>query len=66
MIQKDDIVIVDTPNTDLTLFEVLGRIDACRQDPRFWHYEFLIDGDTSCVLARPIPGGKKGKPWWKL
>ena len=47
-----DEVLIDIKTTELTLFEVLARIDQYKQDPRYSNYEIFLDGDRYAIVAR--------------
>lgn len=46
-------ILIDIKGTELTLFEVLARIDQYKQDPRYQNYEIFLDGDRYAIVARP-------------
>ena len=48
-----DEILIDIKSTDLTLMEVLSRIDQYKQDPRYQNYEIFLDGDRYAIVARP-------------
>ncbi len=48
-----DEILIDIKSTELTLFEVLARIDQYKQDPRYSKYEIFLDGDRYAIVARP-------------
>lgn len=48
-----DEILIDIKTTDLTLYEVLSRIDQYKQDPRYQNYEIFLDGDRYAIVARP-------------
>lgn len=48
-----DEILIDIKSTELTLFEVLARIDQYKQDPRYSNYEIFLDGDRYAIVARP-------------
>ncbi len=48
-----DEVLIDIKNTDMSMFEVLARIDQYKQDPRYQNYEIFLDGDRYAIVARP-------------
>ena len=45
-----DEILIDIKSTELTLMEVLSRIDQYKQDPRYQNY---LDGDRYAIVARP-------------
>ncbi len=47
-----DEVLIDIKSTELSLFEVLARIDQYKQDPRYNNYEIFLDGDRYAIVAR--------------
>ncbi len=51
-----DEVLIDIRNTDMSMFEVLARIDQYKQDPRYRNYEIFLDGDRHAIVARPKVG----------
>ncbi|MCQ2079490.1 MAG: hypothetical protein MJZ38_05500 [archaeon] len=48
-----DEILIDIKSTELTLFEVLARIDQYKQDPRYQNFEIFLDGDRYAIVARP-------------
>ncbi len=48
-----DEVLIDIKNTDMSMFEVLARIDQYKQDPRYQNFEIFLDGDRYAIVARP-------------
>lgn len=48
-----DMILIDIKTTELTLFEVLARIDQYKMDPMFRDYEIHLDGDVYAIVARP-------------
>ena len=48
-----DMILIDIKTTELTLFEVLGRIDQYKMDPMFRNCEIELDGDVYAIVARP-------------
>ncbi len=48
-----DIVLIDIKTTELTLFEVLARIDQYKMEPMFRDYEIQLDGDVYAIVATP-------------
>ena len=48
-----DEILIDIKSTELTLMEVLSRIDQYKQEPRYQNYEIFLDGDRYAIVARP-------------
>ena len=48
-----DILLIDIKTTELTLFEVLARIDQYKIDPVLRFYEIELDDDLYGIVARP-------------
>lgn len=48
-----DEVLIDIKSTELSLFEVLDRINQYKQDPRYQNFEIFLDGDRNAIVARP-------------
>ena len=48
-----DEILIDIKSTELTLMEVLSRIDQYKQDPHYQNYEIFLDGDRYAIVARP-------------
>ena len=48
-----DEILIDIKSTELTLMEVLSRIDQYKQDPRYQNFEIFLDGDRYAIVARP-------------
>ena len=48
-----DEILIDIKGTDLTLSEVLARIDQYKQDPHYQNFEIFLDGDRYAIVARP-------------
>lgn len=48
-----DEILIDIKTTELSMFEVLARIDQYKQDPRYSNYEIFLDGDRYAIVARP-------------
>ena len=48
-----DEILIDIKSTEITLMEVLSRIDQYKQDPRYQNYEIFLDGDRYAIVARP-------------
>lgn len=48
-----DILLIDIKTTELTLFEVLARIDQYKIDPVLRFYEIELDDDVYAIVARP-------------
>lgn len=52
-LDSHDMILIDIATTQLTLFEVLGRIDQYKMDPMFRDYEIQLDGDVYAIVATP-------------
>lgn len=52
-VESLDEILIDIKTTQLTLYEVLSRIDQYKQDPRYRNYEIFLDGDRYAIVARP-------------
>lgn len=53
MMGPHDILLIDIKTTELTLFEVLARIDQYKIDPVLRFYEIELDDDLYGIVARP-------------
>ena len=53
MMGPHDILLIDIKTTELTLFEVLARIDQYKIDPVLRFYEIELDDDLNGIVARP-------------
>lgn len=56
VIKKDceikDRVLIDLNDTNLTLGEVLGRVESYQNDPEYMNCEIFMDGDRFAIVAR--------------
>lgn len=56
VIKKDceikDRVLIDLNDTNLTLGEVLGRVESYKNDPEYMNCEIFMDGDRFAIVAR--------------
>ena len=48
-----DEILIDIRSTEMSMMEVLSRIDQYKQDPRYQNYEIFLDGDRYAIVARP-------------
>lgn len=54
----EDVVLIDISTTDLTLSQVLARIEAFKLMPEYADCEIFLDGDRYAIMARPRLRGK--------
>ena len=48
-----DEILIDIRSTEMSMMEVLARIDQYNQDPRYQNFEIFLDGDRYAIVARP-------------
>ncbi|MBO4502860.1 MAG: hypothetical protein J5707_04315 [Candidatus Methanomethylophilus sp.] len=48
-----DEILIDIRSTEMSMMEVLARIDQYKQDPRYQNFEIFLDGDRYAIVARP-------------
>jgi hypothetical protein len=52
MEEEPDKILIDIRKSDLTLGEVLARIEQYKQDPEYRDCEIFLDGDAYAIVAR--------------
>ncbi len=52
MEEEPDQILIDIHKTDLTLGEVLARVEQYKKDPAYRGYEIFLDGDAYAIVAR--------------
>lgn len=45
-------VLIDIKKTEMTLFEVLSRIEQIKSTPRYMDSEIYLDGDLNAIVAK--------------
>ena len=47
-------VLIDIKKTEMTLFEVLSRIEQIKSTPRYMDSEIYLDGDLNAIVAKTL------------